>query len=253
MRKVLIELTPSPGVPSFRCAPAGSGVPQDMICPSKISSPGESIPPVREVVRYSEALVPTRHGDVTIVVYRELSEGSENPKAEVKEHVAIVFGDPDQLGRGVPCRVHSECLTSEVFGSLKCDCREQLEHAFDHLSVTKEGVLLYLRQEGRGIGLGNKIRAYALQNAGADTIEANHQLGFETDLRTYDVAAGMLHDLKIESVRLLTNNPEKIAGLEAYGIEVTERLPVEIAPNDHSENYLEVKRDKCGHLLTLLD
>ena len=213
-----------------------------MICPSKISpAPG------REVVRYAETPLPTRHGDVRMIVYREVDGGVPNA---TKEHVAIVFGTPGRTH--VHCRVHSECMTSEVFGSLKCDCREQLEHAMSHLSDERSGVLLYLRQEGRGIGLGNKIRAYQLQSQGADTIEANHQLGFETDLRTYDIAAGMLHELGIESVKLLTNNPEKIAGLEEYGIRVTERLPVEIAPNDHSEDYLAVKREKCGHLISVL-
>ncbi|MEL6183498.1 MAG: GTP cyclohydrolase II [Myxococcota bacterium] len=216
-----------------------------MICPSKVTpSPG------REVVRYAETVLPTRHGQATLIVYREVVDGVPSPQ---KEHVALVFGEPKDLVEDVHCRVHSECITSEVFGSLKCDCREQLHHALGHLSEEQHGVLLYLRQEGRGIGLGNKIRAYALQNQGADTIEANHQLGFETDLRTYDVAAGMLHDLGIRSVKLLTNNPEKISGLEEYGIVVSERLPVEIAPNSHSEDYLAVKREKCGHLLSLFE
>lgn len=198
-------------------------------------------------MRYAETLLPTRHGDVRMLVYREVEGGI--PRGD-KEHVAIVFGQPG--AEHVHCRVHSECMTSEVFGSLKCDCREQLEHALAHMAEHGSGVLLYLRQEGRGIGLGNKVRAYALQNQGADTIEANHQLGFETDLRTYDIAAGMLHELGIESVKLLTNNPEKIAGLEEYGISVEERLPVEIAPNAHSEDYLVAKREKCGHLISIL-
>lgn len=216
-----------------------------MICPSNVAPP-----PGREVVRYAETVLPTRHGQATLIVYREVIDGTPSPQ---KEHVALVFGDPKTLKDDVHCRVHSECITSEVFGSLKCDCREQLEHALEHLSGGQTGVLLYLRQEGRGIGLGNKIRAYALQNRGADTIEANHQLGFETDLRTYDIAAGMLHEIGIKSVKLLTNNPEKISGLEEYGVQVTERLPVEIAPNAHSEDYLVAKREKCGHLLSLFD
>lgn len=215
-----------------------------MICPSTAPpTPG------REVCRYAEADLPSRYGPARLVVYREVVDGV--PSAH-KEHVAFVFGAIEALREGVHCRVHSECLTSEIFGSLKCDCREQLEHALGHLSDEGAGILLYLRQEGRGIGLGNKIRAYALQNEGADTIEANHQLGFETDLRTYDIAAGMLHDLGVKSVRLLTNNPEKIAGLEEYGIRVDERLPVEIEANPHSEDYLAAKRDKCGHLISIL-
>ena len=216
-----------------------------MICPSSIAPP-----PGREVVRYAETELPTRHGVVRLVVYREIRNGVPDSS---KEHVAMVFGSNPDLVEDVHCRVHSECITSEVFGSLKCDCREQLHHALDHLAQRGEGILLYLRQEGRGIGLGNKIRAYALQNEGADTVEANHQLGFETDLRTYDIAAGMLHELGVKSVRLLTNNPDKVASLERYGIEVSERLPVEIEPNQHSESYLSTKREKCGHLLSLFD
>lgn len=221
-----------------------------MICPSKIAPLGREPISGREVVRYAETTLPTRHGRVRLLVYREVKDGAPDP---TKEHVALVFGDIDHMVDNVHCRVHSECITSEVFGSLKCDCREQLEHALEHLAGRQEGVLLYLRQEGRGIGLGNKIRAYALQAAGADTIEANHQLGFESDLRTYDVAAGMLHELGIKSVKLLTNNPDKIAGLEEYGIRVVERLPVEVEPNLHSEPYLSTKREKCGHLLSMFD
>ncbi len=216
-----------------------------MIAPPKLAPTSG-----REVVRYAEAELPTRHGPARLVVYREKVAGVPDPH---KEHVALVFGPLEARAEAVPCRVHSECLTSEVFGSLKCDCREQLEAALDVLSSDRRGILLYLRQEGRGIGLGNKIRAYDLQNRGADTIEANHQLGFETDLRTYDIAAGMLHELGVLSVRLLTNNPEKIAGLERYGIRVLERLPVEITPTDHSHDYLVAKREKCGHLLSVLD
>ena len=198
--------------------------------------------PGRKVIRYAETVLPTSYGDVRMLVYREALKAD-------KEHVLMLFGQPEVVQENVLCRLHSECITSEVFGSLKCDCREQLEYAMGQMRDHGEGVLVYLRQEGRGIGLGNKIRAYALQSQGADTIEANHQLGFETDLRRYDIAAGMLHELGIKSVRLLTNNPEKISELQEYGIKVTERLPVEIAANAHSLSYLEVKRDKCGHLL----
>lgn len=217
-----------------------------MICPSKVES-GLG----RDVIRYAESELPTRYGTARLFVYREVGpSGVPDPN---KEHVALVFGELGPRAENVPCRVHSECITSEVFGSLKCDCREQLEEALRRLSSKEQGILLYLRQEGRGIGLGNKIRAYALQNSGVDTIEANHQLGFESDLRTYDIAAGMLHELGVKSVKLLTNNPEKIAGLEEYGIRVVERLPVEVPPNDHSEAYLATKREKCGHLLSVFD
>ncbi len=206
-------------------------------------------PPGCGMTRYAETELPTRWGTVHLLVYREVHDGEPD---ENKEHVALVFGDPDELGDSAHCRVHSECLTSEVFGSLKCDCREQLEFAIEHMNERQHGVILYLRQEGRGIGLGNKIRAYALQAQGADTVEANHRLGFDTDLRSYDIAAGMLHDLGLKSVELLTNNPEKIQGLEEYGIAVEGRVPVLIEPNTHSEGYLETKKEKCGHLLNAL-
>ena len=179
-----------------------------------------------------------------MVVFRELVDGQSDP---VREHIAIVIGEPEE--EEVLCRVHSECMTSEVFGSLKCDCRDQLEQALAEMHDEGAGVLLYLRQEGRGIGLGNKIRAYALQAEGADTIQANHQLGFETDLRTYDMAAAMLKNLGIASVRLLTNNPAKILGLEENGVKVHERLQIQLKANPHSASYLRTKRDILGHLL----
>ncbi|MCB9652945.1 MAG: GTP cyclohydrolase II [Deltaproteobacteria bacterium] len=165
------------------------------------------------------------------------------------EHVAIVVGDPDASPDDVLTRIHSECLTSEVFGSLKCDCKEQLDAALDQMAAEGRGVLIYLRQEGRGIGLGNKIRAYALQERGADTVDANHQLGFGSDDRSYEVAAAMLCDLGVRGVRLLTNNPDKVQGLATSGIRVVERLPVQIRANLHSAGYLRVKRDRMGHLL----
>lgn len=196
------------------------------------------------VVRYAEAPVPTTYGNVRLVVFRELVEG--HPASD-REHVAIVIGAPKR--DSVLCRVHSECITSEVFGSLKCDCRDQLEQALTEMHEEGAGVFLYLRQEGRGIGLGNKIRAYALQAQGADTIQANHQLGFEADLRTYDIAAAMLQSLGVRSVRLLTNNPDKIRGLEENGVEVHERLQIQLEANAHSASYLKTKRDTLGHLL----
>jgi len=206
--------------------------------------------PGTRVIRYAEAPLPTRRGDVRLVVYREQVDGRTN---QDKEHVAVIIGQPERKAASVLVRAHSECLTSEVFGSMKCDCREQLDSALDRMIEEKEGVLLYLRQEGRGIGLGNKIRAYKLQSEGADTIEANHQLGFETDYRTYDIAAGMLHDLGIERVRLLTNNPDKVQGMVSFGIEVERRESIEIAPNEHSEGYLQTKK-QMGHFLgRLLD
>ena len=212
-----------------------------MILPSKAP---EST--ARTVVRYAEATMPTHRGDVRIVVYRETQNGVADPD---REHVAIIFGDLDKPAEDVLVRVHSECMTSEVFGSLKCDCKLQLDHAMDAMNGVGRGVLIYLRQEGRGIGLGNKVRAYALQNMGADTIQANHQLGFETDLRTYDIAAGVLHDLGVRSVRLMTNNPLKIRGLETYGIQVRERLPISVPASEHSADYLRTKQEKLGHLL----
>lgn len=198
------------------------------------------------VVRYAEAKMPTHRGDVRILIYRETKNGIAEAE---REHVAIICGDLEKPAEDVLVRVHSECMTSEVFGSVKCDCKPQLDHAMDTMKEDGRGVLIYLRQEGRGIGLGNKVRAYALQNMGADTIQANHQLGLETDLRTYDIAAGVLHDLGVQSVRLMTNNPQKILGLETYGIQVKERLPINVAASEHSADYLRTKQEKLGHLL----
>src|SRR5687768_6782412 len=165
---------------------------------------------------YSEAEVPTSRGVFRTVVFRDRRNGGE--------HVALVVGDVTGM-EGVPVRIHSECLTSEVFGSLKCDCRQQLDRALDFITQGGLGVLLYLRQEGRGIGLGNKIKAYALQAKGLDTYEANRQLGFADDLRTYDIAAEMLRNLDVRSVDLITNNPLKIAGMVEEGVPVRRRIP----------------------------
>jgi GTP cyclohydrolase II len=144
-------------------------------------------------------------------------------------------------------RIHSECLTGEILGSLKCDCRDQLEHALEMIGRAERGVLLYLRQEGRGIGLGNKIRAYDLQNSGADTVEANEKLGFEADARSYDLAAAILADLDVKSVRLMTNNPAKVQGLEKEGVKVAKRVSHWVGENPHNKGYLAVKRRKMGH------
>ncbi len=195
------------------------------------------------MIRYSEAEIPSLHGPVRVVVFHQ----KDDPK---KEHVALVYGQALSRPEDVLVRVHSECLTSEVFGSTKCDCREQLERAIERASERPEGgVILYLRQEGRGIGLGNKIRAYALQSEGLDTVDANHQLGFEADLRSYDIAADMLKCLGVQGVSLMTNNPKKVAGLEAHGVKVLRREPIEIRPSIHNARYLATKRARLGHML----
>ena len=192
---------------------------------------------------YAEAPVPTRRGVLRFIVFRE--KGTE------KEHVAVVKGDV-RFQAEVPVRVHSECLTSEVFGSQKCDCREQLDAAMDLICASERGILIYLRQEGRGIGLGNKIRAYALQAKGADTYEANRALGFDDDLRRYDIAACMLKQLGVKSVQLITNNPLKLSELAALGVNVTRRIPSRVDGNAHSIGYLKTKRERTGHLLDWL-
>ena len=196
------------------------------------------------VTIYAEASLPTTHGVFRVAVFHN--------DLDDKEHLAIFRGEVDG-GTDVPVRVHSECLTGEVLGSLKCDCREQLHAALEYLATQKVGALLYMRQEGRGIGLGNKIRAYALQEQGLDTVEANHHLGFDDDLRTYDVAAGMLARLGIRSIRLMTNNPRKIDGLKELGVTVNGRIPVVVPPNAVNRDYLATKARKSGHLIELSD
>ena len=198
--------------------------------------------PASLVELYSEAPLPTRHGLFRALVFRETGTG--------KEHVVAVKGDV-RGHEGVPVRVHSECLTSEILGSLKCDCREQLEQALDLIGRSERGAVVYLRQEGRGIGLGNKIRAYALQARGADTYEANRALGFGDDLRRYDIAAQMLKKLEVRSIDLITNNPQKIAGLEAEGVIVRRRIPSLAKSNPHNIGYLRAKRERTGHLIEL--
>ena len=195
------------------------------------------------LIRYAEAELPTAHGPFRVVVYREPDAPAELP---APEHVAVVRGEVNGASN-VLCRVHSECWTSEVVGSLKCDCRDQLDAALERIAAEGTGVVVYLRQEGRGIGLGNKVRAYALQNTGADTVEANLALGFEADERKYDMAAAILEDLGVRSVRLLTNNPLKVAGLRAAGIAVTDRISHWVGENQHNAAYLAVKRRKMGH------
>ena len=200
-------------------------------------SPEHALP--RLVRIGASAALPSRFGGFTVVAFESL---------DGKEHGAVVKGDV-RGQRGVPLRIHSECFTGDVMGSLKCDCRDQLEAALDYIGEQEFGVVLYLRQEGRGIGLVNKIRAYALQDAGLDTVEANHALGFEDDERRYDIAAEMIEELGIESVRLITNNPNKIAGLERNGVAVDGRIPHRMPPNPHNEHYLDTKKRKSGHLL----
>ena len=188
------------------------------------------------LVRYSEARLPTAHGVFQIVVYR--TEDDE-------EHVALVMGDA--AGDGVLCRVHSSCFTGEVLGSKRCDCRAQLDAALARIAEHGRGVLVYLVQEGRGIGLGNKIRAYALQDQGSDTVDANLQLGFDPDHRSYDLAASILRDLGVRSVRLMTNNPGKLEGLSAAGIPATHE-PHWVEGDQEAADYLAAKKTRLGHI-----
>ena len=203
----------------------------------------DSIPqPISHTIeRYSEADVPTEYGTYRVVVYRDQRD------ADV-EHCAIVRGDV-RGANDLLIRVHSECFTGEVLHSLKCDCREQLDQAMRFIAAKDKGAVLYLRQEGRGIGLGNKIRAYALQEQGADTVDANLQLGFAADARKYHVASQMLSDLGVLSVSVLTNNPAKVDALRADGVSVTRRVPMSIEPNQHNRDYLDTKRERMGHIL----
>lgn len=187
--------------------------------------------------------LPSRFGRFQVVAFWNNRDG--------KEHVAIMHGDP--MGReNVPVRVHSECLTGDALGSLRCDCRDQLEAALRAIAAEDCGLVLYLRQEGRGIGLLNKLRAYGLQDRGLDTVEANLALGFRDDEREYSIAAHMLHSLRVRSIRLLTNNPKKVDELERLGVKIAGREPHVIPPNEFNRFYLETKRDKSGHFLDSL-
>ena len=202
--------------------------------------------PTARLEQLAQAPLPTRHGTFQLRVFR-WDDPSVHPSLS-REHCALVMGEV-RGRRAVPVRVHSECLTGEVFSSLKCDCREQFDHAQAAIAKHGFGVILYLRQEGRGIGLTNKVRAYALQAMGADTVEANELLHLPVDARTYDVGAAMLRELGVESVELMTNNPTKVDELRRLGIVVEKRLPVLIPANPYSASYLEVKRLRMQHEL----
>ena len=192
------------------------------------------------VERIEVVKMPTDYGDFDLHLYRSHTDG--------QHHIALVKGD---LGRGerVLVRVHSECLTGDVFGSRRCDCGPQLQQAMKQVSDAGCGVILYMRQEGRGIGLGPKIQAYKLQEKGLDTVEANQKLGYGMDLREYGLGAQILCDLGLKTIRLLTNNPKKLVGLGGYGLKVIEQVPIRVKPNPHNERYLKTKREKLGHLL----
>jgi len=192
-----------------------------------------------KLVRCIEIIdLPTRYGRFRLHLYESAVDDHH--------HMAVVKGDVSD-GENVLVRMHSQCLTGDVFGSMRCDCGEQLDRAMRMIEEEGRGALIYMRQEGRGIGLANKIRAYRLQENGYDTVEANHLLGFDSDLRDYGIGAQVLADLGIRRVRLITNNPAKRVGLEAYGIEIVERVPLRISPNPYNTRYLEVKREKMGH------
>jgi 3,4-dihydroxy 2-butanone 4-phosphate synthase/GTP cyclohydrolase II len=196
----------------------------------------------RLVHREAEAIIPTPTGDWRIVAYRN--------DVDQHEHVAMVMGEVEGHD-GVMVRMHSECLTGDVFHSMRCDCGEQLHAAMRQIEAEGRGVIVYLRQEGRGIGLVHKLRAYNLQDQGMDTVEANEALGFRADLRDYGIGAQILLDLGLERVRILTNNPKKIVGLDGYGLSVSEQVPLAVEPNPHNSGYLRTKRDRMGHLFSL--
>ena len=195
---------------------------------------------LRPISRTTSARIPTEAGEFRLCHYLDKGDG--------KEHLALVMGDVAD-GKPVLVRVHSECFTGDVMGSLRCDCGEQLAAALRRIQEEGLGAVVYLKQEGRGIGLGNKLKAYELQDQGQDTVEANHALGFKDDLRDYGLGAQILLDLGLTSIRILTNNPKKIVGLEGYGLEITGREPIQVKPGEFNEEYLATKRTKLGHIL----
>ena len=194
----------------------------------------------RLVERVADAKLPTKYGDFTVVAYKSM--------VDPDEHLALVMGEiePDET---ILVRVHSQCTTGDIFGSVRCDCGQQMDIALEAIAKEGRGVFLYMRQEGRGIGLHNKIRAYSLQDNGLDTVEANTELGFAPDLRWYGIGAQILADLGVRRLRLLTNNPKKVVGLDAYGLDLVDRVPIMAPPTPHNRDYLETKRVKLGHLL----
>jgi len=193
------------------------------------------------VHRLAEAKLPTKYGEFKIIGYTN--------DVDQAQHVALVMGDVSGKS-DILVRMHSKCLTGDVFGSERCDCGLQLSSAMEKIGQAGAGVIVYLDQEGRGIGLLNKLKAYALQDAGADTVQANQRLGFAPDLRNYGIGAQILRDLGLSSIRVMTNNPRKLVGLEGYGLEIVERVPLVTDPNHQNRAYLDAKRDKLGHLLT---
>ena len=212
--------------------------------PSRRRAPTTNAPTASHLQVASVAELPTRFGDFRAVAFTSVPDD--------KEHLALIRGQV-RGGREVPIRMHSECLTGDVLGSLRCDCRDQLLGALEDLARRPSGILIYLRQEGRGIGLTNKIRAYALQDRGYDTIDANRALGFGDDPRDYRVAAEMLRALGVRSVQLITNNPLKVAGLREHGITVSRRIPSVTSPNRHNIEYLRTKKNRAGHWLNVGD
>jgi len=196
------------------------------------------------VKKVSSTKLPTRYGEFTAIGYEDLLSGDF--------HVALVKGQINGK-KDVMVRVHSECLTGDVFGSLRCDCGEQLAKALERIDFCGQGVLLYMRQEGRGIGLKDKLRAYELQEKGYDTVEANKLLGYPADIRDYGIGAQILADLGLSTIRLITNNPKKVVGLEGYGLKISERVPLEIKPNEYNAGYLKTKSAKLGHIIREVD